>query len=100
MRSGLTPRSSRRSATQPNELPDRPGPSSTMANGPSWAESRARSAAEGRSRRANGGPVGLNVTAARAPVAAAATAARPVPMLRRPITSGRPPQSTARAAWR
>ena len=87
MRSGAMPQPSRRSAVAPKVLQERPGPSSTITKVPEWATRRSRSRRETRRVRRNGWPPGRKVSAGQWRQAATA-AARLVPMLRRPMTSG------------
>ncbi len=82
------PRLPSRSAAALKELPDRPGPSSATRNAPLCAARIRFSSRDARIVLANGSPVGLKVSGAGEPVAAATAAARLVPMLRSPTTSG------------
>ena len=103
MRSDATPRSSKKSATAPKELPDSPGPSSATAKRAAGSanSSDTMSSDKDNSRR-NGCPTGRRVTGGGASTAAATSAPSAVPMLRMPITFVRPPKGSpaARAATR
>ena len=106
MASGSTPRSSSQSATDPKELPERPGPSSTMAkrgrapSAPAPRSSRPRRCPTD-SLRWKGCPWGRTLNrAARSPATAATAAASAVPMLRMPITRSAPGSPSRAAAAR
>lgn len=73
-------------ATTSNVSPVTPGPSSTTSTSARCAPIARASAAVTESARAPLGPRGRSVTRARAPIAAATTAERLVPMLRMPMT--------------
>ena len=91
MRAGLMPAASSQSAAAPNELPERPGPSSAIICRHSGRDARrAASAGESASLRANGSPVGRTVDGEAAPRAVATMAARLVPIERRPMTLAGP----------